>query len=92
MSMFRRIDSLLHGKTSDQLAREVTVRERERTQQDQPTERPTPSHARFPETAAGDSDNALAEVGRVILRITVERASSATTSRKVRDDPSPGRG
>jgi hypothetical protein len=34
MSTFRRIDSLLDGKTSDQLAREVAARERERAHQD----------------------------------------------------------
>lgn len=35
MSMFRRIDSLLDGKTSDQLASDVAARERERAEQDQ---------------------------------------------------------
>jgi hypothetical protein len=35
MSTFRRIDSLLDGKTSDQLAREVAARERGRAHQDQ---------------------------------------------------------
>jgi hypothetical protein len=35
MSTFRRIDSLLDGKTSEQLASEVAVRERQRAEQDE---------------------------------------------------------
>jgi hypothetical protein len=50
MSTFRRIDSLLDGKTSDQLAREVAARERERAEQDQPRDGqpPTPPGAGEP--------------------------------------------
>ena len=35
MSSFRRLDNLLDGKSSEQLAREVAARERERAEQDQ---------------------------------------------------------
>lgn len=35
MSTFRRIDNLLDGKTSEELAKEVAAREHERAEQDQ---------------------------------------------------------
>lgn len=43
MSTFRRIDSLLDRKTSDQLTREVAARERERAQQHQRRDGQPPS-------------------------------------------------
>src|SRR5579862_742550 len=44
MSTFRRIDSLLEGKSSDQLAREVAARERERKAEPHEPHHQTPSH------------------------------------------------
>jgi hypothetical protein len=43
MSTFRRIDSLLDGKTSDQLASEVAARARERAEKDQRSSHRPPS-------------------------------------------------
>lgn len=55
MSTFRRLDNLLDGKTSEQLAGEVAARERERGEQDQPSEGQPARHER-----AGNSGSAKA--------------------------------
>lgn len=48
MSSFRRLDNLLDGKTSDQLATEVAARERARAEQDRRDHRPRRDPRRIP--------------------------------------------
>src|ERR1700759_2428981 len=52
MSTFRRIDSLLDGKTSDQLAHEVTARARKRAQEDHRSTHPPVSDPGYPRPPA----------------------------------------
>ena len=49
MSTFRRLDNLLDGKTSDQLATEVAARERARAERDQRSDGARPNARRSPD-------------------------------------------